>query len=340
METEGIKLDEQFFKKHFADIRLGVRDPDQCTDEEILAGAIPQIWAKEVEREFQEALYWAKFIGTGKYPGVVLKNELIRQPGDRIYINRLNQLTATGVLGTTHTLEGNEEQIALGDRVALQPERVGNAVCWPIIMERKLNWSIRAEARTLLAEWAASRVDTQIMTEARTTTNILFAGTATSALTITATDTLAANDLTRAMISLNNNKAKPVDGATGEYVALVHPFQLYDLLQDPDWVQAARFDDSKRIWAGYVGTYMGVDVLKTGQVNAEANEASPAVTVYDAIVFGARALAIAWGLPWTWREKISSYGEQAGVGIDAWKDEEILNEDYLFMIQSAATSPA
>jgi len=122
-------------------------------------------------------------------------------------------------------------------------------------------------------------------------------------------------------------------------VLLVHPFQFYDLLQDPDWVNAARYDASKRIWAGYVGTYMGVDVLKTNQVLAEANDASPAVTCYHAIMFGARWLAIAWGLPWTFREKISSYSEQVGVGTDAWLDVEILNPDYGLMIKSAATSP-
>jgi len=84
---------------------------------------------------------------------------------------------------------------------------------------------------------------------------------------------------------------------------------------------------------------MGVDVLKTNQVLAEANDASPAVTCYHAIMFGARWLAIAWGLPWTFREKISSYSEQVGVGTDAWLDVEILNPDYGLMIKSAATSP-
>jgi len=178
-----------------------------------------------------------------------------------------------------------------------------------------------------------------IMAEARTTANIIYAGTATSQLTIQTTDTLAANDITRGAMILNSRKAQQVEGASGEYVLLVHPFQFYDLLQDPDWVNAARYDASKRIWAGYVGTYMGVDVLKTNQVLAEANDASPAVTAYHAIMFGARWLAIAWGLPWTFREKVSSYQEQVGVGTDAWLDVEILNPDYGLMIKSAATSP-
>ncbi len=335
---EDLKLDAKFFQDHFSDIRLGVKPADQCTDEELLAGAIPQLWAKAIEKEFQERLYWAKFTGTGRYPGVVRKDELIRTPGDTIYMNRISQLTATGDLGATHTLEGNEEQLDLG-RVTLVPVRVGNAVCWNTIGEKRVVFPLRNTAKDLLGDWGARKVDSLIMAEARTTTNILYAGVASSDLTIVATDTLTANDITRGMITLNNNKAQTVDGAMGEYVCLVHPFQLYDLLQDPDWVNAARYDQSKRIWAGYVGTYMGVDVMKTGQVLAEPNEASPAVTVYHAIMFGARWLAIAYGMPWTWREKISSYQEQVGIGSDAWIDVEILNPDYGLTIRSAATSP-
>lgn len=332
------QLNEKFYNEHFSNIQLGVKPADQCTDEELLAGAIPQIWAKALEKEFQERLYWAKFTGTGRYPGVVRKDELIRQPGDTIYINRINQLTADGDLGATHTLEGNEEQLDLG-RVALVPTRKGNAVCWNLIGEKRVIFPMRNTVKDLLGDWAARKVDSDIMAEARTTANVLYAGVATNDLTMVATDTLAANDITRGMITLNNNKAQAVDGATGEYVCLVHPFQLYDLLQDPDWVNAARYDQSKRIWAGYVGTYMGVDVLKTGQVLAEANDASPAVTVYHAIMFGARWLAIAFGLPWTWREKVSSYQEQSGIGSDSWYDVEILNPLYGLTIRSAATTP-
>ncbi len=333
------KLDEKFFKEHFSDIRLGVKPADQCTDEELLAGAIPQIWAKALEKEFQERLYWAKFTGTGRFPGVVRKDELIRTPGDTIYINRISQLTADGDLGSTHTLEGNEEHLDLG-RVALVPVRKGNAVCWNTIGEKQVVFPLRNTAKDLLGDWGARKVDSMVWAEAITTLNILYAGTASSELTLNATDTLTANDITRGMITLNSNKAQQVDGAEGEYVCLVHPFQLYDLLQDPDWVNAARYDASKRIWAGYVGTYMGVDVLKTGQSPTHANEASPPVDVYHAIMFGARWLAIAYGLPWTWREKVSSYQEQVGIGSDAWIDVEILNPDYGLMIISAATSPS
>jgi len=334
-----LELNEEFFNKHFSNIQLGVKPDDQCTDEEMLAGAIPKIWAKILEKEFQARLYWAKFTGTGRYPGVVRKDELIKNPGDTIYINRLSQLTAEGDLGATHTLEGNEENLDL-NRVSLVPVRKGNAVCWNLIGEKRVIFPMRETAKNLLADWAARKVDSMIMAEARTAAKVIFSGTATSQLTIQATDTFAALDLKRAMTILAASKAHAVDGAAGSYVALVHPYQYFDLLNDPEWLAAVRQDPaSQKLYKGYVGSWMDVDVLMTNQVLAEANEASPAVTVYHAIVFGARALAIAWGLPWTFREKVSSYGEQVGIGTDAWIDVEILNNPYLLMVKSGATSP-
>lgn len=332
------KLDESFFNKHFSNMQLGVKPDDQCTDEEILAGAIPKLWVKELEREFQKALYWAQFTGTTGLVGVVRKNELIRQPGDTIYINKISQLKAEGDLGTTHTLEGNEEQLALG-RVAFVPERKGNAVCWPQIAGQKVVFNMRQEVRDLLAQWTAQKVDLMHMQAAILTPNRLYGGTAATKNALQPTDTLTAHDIKRAMAWLGHNKAKKVIGANGMYVALVDWFQYFDLLNDPDWVAAARYDQSKRIWEGYVGTYMNVDVLATGQVINQQNEASPSTLVYSAIVFGARAMGVAWGQPWTWLEKVSSYGEQPGIGTDAWLQVKILNSDYIFRIDTAATQP-
>lgn len=332
---------EEIYKKLF-NIQLGVRDPDQCTDEELVAGAVPKIWIKELEREFTEALYWQKFIGTGKDVGVVRKDELIRQPGDTIYINKLGQLTNVGDLGTTHTLEGNEEQMALS-RVAFNAvDRIGNAICWPIIVGHRVTFDMRGEARDLLSDWAATKVDTMHFNAAylSAAANVLYGGTANSRNTITATDTISAHDLKRVAALLMNNKARRVAGAEGDFIGLIHPFQGFDLKNDADWVAANRYAGSERIFDGEVGRYMGIRILETGQVQSIANAASPSETVYRAVFFGARALGLAWGQPWTWREKISSYGEQAGIGTDAWLQAKILNQDYLYILETAATNPA
>lgn len=332
-----LKLDEKFYEKFFADVRLGTRD-DQCTDEDELAGATPQIWAKELEREYTENLWWNQFTGTNLNDGVIRKDELIRQPGDRIYINRIAQLTNAGDLGTTHLLEGDEEKLSL-TRVAFTPDRKGNAVCWPYIMSQRVSFELRTEVKNLLADWMADKIDDMMFAAAILSTNIIYSGTANSLITITATDTFSAHDLKRLSVLLEANRAKAVNGAEGNYVCLVHPFQYYDLMNDADWVAASRYEGSKRIFRGYVGTYMNIDVLRTGNVPSGQNDASPAVTYYQAVAFGARAMGIAYGTPVTWREKISSYDEMVGIGTDVWLDAGILNSPYVWLCRSAATNP-
>ncbi len=332
-----LKLDSKFFKENFRIVSLGARD-DVCTDADELSGAIPKLWSRELEVEFREQLWWMKFIGTGLNVGVVEKKELITQPGDTIYINKLAQLTNDGDLGDTHLLEGDEEKLNL-TRVAFVPVRKGNAVCWTYISGKRVTFNLRNEVKSLLADWSANKVDTMLMAAAILTPNIIYSGVASSKDTITGTDTFSAHDLKRLSTLLEANKAKAVAGAEGNYICLVHPYQYYDLLNDADWVAAARYEGSKKIFKGYVGTYMNMDVLRTNNVPSQLNAASPGTRVYKAIAFGARAMGLAWGLPWTWREKISSYGEMVGIGTDSWIQAALLNSDYIWMCMSGATDP-
>lgn len=300
-----LQLNDKFYKTNFA-IRLGARS-DVCTDEDELSGAIPQVWARELEREYTEALWWKQFMGTNLNDGVIEKNELITQDGDQIYINKIAQLTNAGDLGSTHLLEADEEKLSL-TRVTFRPVRIGNAVCWPYIMGNKVSFNLRTEVKNLLADWYANKIDNLLMAAAVASGNVIFGGTAGSRAALTATDTFGTHELKRMRILLMSRKTKPVRGAKFNYICLVHPFQEYDLLNDTDWVAASRYDQSKQIFQGYMGTYMGIDVLSTNNVPSVDSGASPGVTAYQAIAFGARALGISFGTPLTWREKISSYG--------------------------------
>ncbi len=331
-----LQLNEQFFKKNF-DVRLGAR-ADECTDEGELAGAIPEIWAMDLEREATEKLWWEKFTGKALDDGVIRKDELITKPGDRININRISQLTNEGHLGLTHLLESDEEKLALG-QVIFTPDRWGNAVCWPYYVGNKVVFNLRPETKNILADWMATTLDTIVWTAAVASTNVIFGGTATSRMTLTDTDTFGAHELKRLSVLLEENKAKVVRGITGSYVCFIHPRQKYDLLNDADWVAAARYEGSSKLFKAYIGTYMDIDVFTTGQTPSVDSGGSPGVTVYQAVAFGARSLGIAYGTPITWREKISSYQESFGIGTDVFVDAKILNQDYLYVCETAGTNP-
>lgn len=329
-------IGEKEFKKLY-DIKLGIRDPDQCTDEELLAGAIPKIWIKELEIEFKENLFWQQFTGTGKAAGVVRKDELIRERGDQIYINKLKQLKNAGDLGVTHTLEGNEEQLDLS-RVAFKPDRKGNAVCWDQILGQKVSFAIETEARNLLADWAATKVDTMHFNAAYLSSNVVYGGGKASRNALTTTDTFDAELLKEISTILAEHKAATVGGIPADYVGLISAGQAYDLFNDPMWIAAQRYAGSEKIFKARLGDYMGITLFRTGQVQTVENAASPSETVHRAVFFGARALGAAWGQPWDRKNKISSYGEQKGIGLDCWLDIKILNPEYLVIAETCATA--
>ena len=348
-KTTSLKLDEQFFAKFFSDVRLGEKPADQCTDEEIMAGAIPKLWSKALEKEFEKRLWLKRYIGKSGFPAIVEKDELLENPGDTIWINKINLLQASGDLGTQHTLSGQEEKLS-PSRVGLIPERKGNAICWPHIMTRKVPFDLKNESKDLLAYWAAEKLERMLLASAVTGGTVIYAGTATSAGTITGTDVLTADAIKRAWAILSGNSAPSVDGAVGSYIALTHGWAEADLMNDPEWLNAVRYRQEKdRVagspFSGRFGTWMDVQVMSTALIEPTLNEDSPGTEYYETLVLGGRALALAFGLGGEgmprlrWLSKISDWQEQSGVGTDFYVSTEILNSESVVRIRHAATSP-
>ncbi|MBA7474855.1 hypothetical protein ES707_10217 [subsurface metagenome] len=119
-----VKLSEQNFKKFFSKVNLGERS-DDCMDEDDLAGAIPKLWSNVLEVEYSADLWLSALIGDKPKSMIIEKTELEKNPGDTIWISRVQQLQNAGELGQTHNLENDEESLDL-DYLGLVPTRRGN----------------------------------------------------------------------------------------------------------------------------------------------------------------------------------------------------------------------
>ncbi|GAI67307.1 unnamed protein product, partial [marine sediment metagenome] len=204
------RLDEKAFERFFS-IKFGEPPIDKLTDEERMAGAIPKLWSMALQREFEAKLWLMKFIGTAPGSAIVRHDELIKQPGDTLYINKLGLLRGEGDLTPITSLSGQEEQLNV-DRVAFYPRRKGMAVSWPFILGRRLNFNLRDEAKQLLGIWGSQKVEKMLMACGRNATTHIYSGTATSVNDIKSTDTLSAHDLKRAWAILSG---KSVPAALG-----------------------------------------------------------------------------------------------------------------------------
>jgi len=340
-----VKLDSQFFDKYFAKIDLGVREPDGAEDEQTLQGAIGKLWSFSLEKEFESDLWLSALIGTKPRSAIIEKTELTRKhAGDTLHISKAAALSAEGSLGTTHTLVGNEENLDLS-QVSFVPSRVGNAVKWRTKSgEHTVSFDLRNEVKDLLAAWAAEAVEKRLIAacDLCSAANTLFAGTAASKAGVTATDVMQATDLLRLYVCLLDSGAKGIQELGGYFALIMHPRQWFDLSMDPVFMSTVAAASAVKAYdiEGFVGSYSNFRIFTSNLCHSQDSGGSPGEMVYSMYALGARSLGLGWEQRWSWLEKGDiDYGETKGIGTDAWFEAKILNQKYLYRLQSAGTNP-
>ena len=345
METElkptiptQVELSEAKFKEFFSRVNLGERT-DDCMDETDLAGAIPKLWASLLEVEYTADLWLSALIGSKPKSMIIEKTELEKNPGDTIWISRVQQLEAAGELGMTHILEGDEENLDL-DYLGLVPTRRGNATCWTKKSGHATAFDLKTASRQLLASWAASKIESILMTALASATNVLWAGVATGAGDVTQTDTVTGADLLRLYVSLLNQSAKGVTELNDHYCLILHPLQYFDLMQDTSFLAtlAAASQQKTLDIAGYVSSYSRLKIFVSPLLPVEQSAGSPGINIYTGYAMGARSLALAWQQRPSFLTKVSSYNELRGVGTDFWVTGGILRQSGIVAIKSAGTA--
>lgn len=123
-----------------------------------------------------------------------------------------------------------------------------------------------------------------------TASQVLFAGTAVSRATITATDLLRARDLARAFALLSTNAAPIFDGDA--YVSVMHPNVIYDVQQEAGtgtFIDINKYSKPMETMSGEIGMLFGVRVVRSAFVQTFAS----VVTVYPTYVFSRKSYGVA-----------------------------------------------
>ena len=173
-------------------------------------------------------------------------------------------------------------------------------------------------------------------------TNVLYAqgGAKRDALTSEA-NTLSFKDIIKASAILKNNCAKKIDGS---YVAIVHPFVAYDLMNDPKWIDVKTYDN-KDLYAGELGTLFGIRFVESSEATVFKGAGAGGVDVYNTLIIGADAYGtteITGGGLKTIIKQLGSAGSADPLdqrGSQGWKATHaavILNELNMVRIESAS----
>ena len=208
-------------------------------------------------------------------------------PGSSVVFSIYNDLSpATATLAETT----DPEAIALSDvtTVSVTLNEYGNAS----LVTRKLQLfslsDVDPAVADIIAYNMADSLDRLAMDTLRQGSNVIYGGSRTTTATVTASDTITAANIRRAVAKLRSNKAVPREGSL--YWTGIHPEVSHDLRAETGvggWNDMHKYAETGtgNFWAGNIGTYEGSFFVETprmyrGVDGADATAlATTAVTV-------------------------------------------------------------
>lgn len=147
--------------------------------------------------------------------------------------------------------------------------------------------STKQETSLRLGDQARDTLDAIACNALKSGLNVQYAGGKTSRAGLTTADVLKLDDVKKAVRTLKKNKAQKF--ADGYYHAKVGPETAYDLMNDPLFVDVAKYQDKRNVEKGEIGVWHGVKFYETNvpmtfetETYLYGTKASVTISAYDA----------------------------------------------------------
>ena len=203
------------------------------------------------------------------------------------------------------------------------------------------------EATKLLGRQAGATLDTIVRNVMHSGTNVTYCpkvaadGTETAVTSRTGLD--ATSQLTVKVIQQVVAKLRAQNAPTinGKYVAIVHPYVAYDLMRDPEWIDAHKYAKPDNLYEGEIGEVAGVRFVQTTEAKIYADG------VFGTLIFGDGAYGVTeitgGGLQTIVKQKGSAgtadpLDQRSSVGWKAIKTAELLIPNYLVRVESKSAA--
>lgn len=203
------------------------------------------------------------------------------------------------------------------------------------------------EATKLLGKQAGATLDTITRNVLQSGTNVTYCpkvaanGTETAVTSRTDLDNTA--QLTVKVIQQVVAKLRGVNAPTinGKYVAIVHPYVAYDLMRDPEWIDAHKYAQPENLYEGEIGEIAGVRFVQTTEAKIYSGG------VFGTLIMGDGAYGVTevtgGGLQTIVKQKGSAgtadpLDQRSSVGWKAIKTAELLIPQYLVRVESKSAA--
>ena len=190
------------------------------------------------------------------------------------------------------------------------------------------------EATKILGQQAGLTLDTIVRDIIIAGTNVLYAGGAASQSALTAEKPLCVEDVQKAVAMLRAQNAPTINGS---YAAIIHPYAAYDLMRDPEWIDAHKYATPENLFEGEIGKVAGVRFVETSEAKIKTGG------VFCTLVLGKDAYGVTeitgGGLETIVKQKGSAgtgdpLDQRSSVGWKSMKTAEILVQPYMVRIES------
>lgn len=163
----------------------------------------------------------------------------------------------------------------------------------------------------------------------------------TSRKSLDKTSKLTVKTVQKVVAKLRANNAKTING---DYVAIIHPYVAYDLMRDPEWIDAHKYAQPENLYTGEIGKIAGVRFVQTSEALIIKDDTCPTdLAVFCSLFIAANAYGVTeitgGGLE-TIIKQLGSAGsgdplnQRATIGWKGTKTAEILVESYLVRVES------
>jgi N4-gp56 family major capsid protein len=194
------------------------------------------------------------------------------------------------------------------------------------------------EATKILGRQAGMTLDTITRNVLQAGTNVWYApkgdGSAvTSRAGLDGTCVLTVDLVSKVAAFLKKNNAPKING---DYVAIIHPFVAYDLMNDPNWRHPHEYKDTSEVYNGELGKIAGVRFVESSEAKVYENG------VFGCLFMGANAYGTTevtgGGLTTIIKQKGSAgtadpLDQRSSIGWKAMKTAEILVDPYLIRVE-------
>lgn len=153
---------------------------------------------------------------------------------------------------------------------------------------------VLTETAELMGENAGESIDTIVRDMVAAGTNVVYANSKTSRVTVAAADKITALDILKVRRTLKRNKVKPVtlpDGSKG-YLSFIHTDVATDLMQTTEWKDQNTYVDTKNRQDGILGKMYGIYFLEADNAVKFTGAGATGADVYGTIFIGKGAYGV------------------------------------------------